>query len=53
MFDQRGPEALEDVGVRFERQVEELLKLPVAFLAVGVLELLRNAVERPLEISGR
>src|SRR5438552_17343242 len=50
---ERGPEALEHVGVRFERQAEELLELPVALLAARVLELFRNAIERPVEIGGR
>src|SRR5688572_7056244 len=46
VLDERRPQALEHVGVRLERQVEELLQLPVALLALGVLELLRDAVKR-------
>ena len=53
LLDERRPEALEHVGVRFERQVEKPLQLPVALLAVGVLELLRDAVERPMQIGRR
>src|SRR5204862_3506876 len=48
VLDERCPQAFKDVGVRLERQVEELLQFPIALLALGVVELFRNAVERPV-----
>jgi hypothetical protein len=34
-------------------KVEELLDLPVAVVAVRVLELFGNTIKRPVEIGGR
>ena len=51
-FDERRVEALEDVGVRFEAEADELFEFPVALFVVG-FELLGDAGESPVDVGGR
>ena len=53
LFDERGVEAFEDVGVGFEGHDEEFLEFPMAALRGVVLELLGRAEQGPLEVGGR
>ena len=46
-------QALKNVGICFQSQANELLKLPVAFFLIPEFKLLGNAVERPLKICWR
>src|SRR5262249_18917168 len=52
-LDERGVKTFEDVRVGLEREDQELPQFPIAFLRRFILDLLRRAIQRPLQISGR
>ena len=53
MLDERRIETLQHVRVRLERQHQKLLNLPIRLLRSSDLELLRHAVERPVQFGRR
>src|SRR5262249_52962893 len=52
-LDERGVKTFEDVRVGLEREDQELPQFPMAFLRRFILDLLRRAIQRPLQICGR
>lgn len=53
IFNQRRIETFKDVRVGFQRQCDELLDLPIHLFGLRVLQLLRHAIERPMQFRRR
>lgn len=52
-FRQRGIETFQNVGVRFERQIDKLLQFPIGFLRFMALQLFGGPVQGPMQIGWR